>query len=91
MVVPSWDKSFLTLNAYSSDAKLGARQSIYAFADSPPNEGFFGWAVDQVALPGGERILDVGCGNGVWMSRLRASRPGIWQIGVDLSEGMAPK
>jgi len=83
-----WDRTFITGRAYGDDQKLSTRQSIYAFAKRSSEPGFFGWAVSRIAWRGAERVVDVGCGNGMWLKRLANAVPGVRAMGLDLSEGM---
>ncbi len=48
---------------------------------------FFAWVVDHVPWRGGERVLDVGCGTGVYVPYYRARGAGR-VVGVDLSPEM---
>ncbi|HKE75104.1 MAG TPA: class I SAM-dependent methyltransferase, partial [Acidimicrobiales bacterium] len=70
---------------YATDANLGARQRLWA---QRPRFDFIGWVVDVAGLraPSTARVLDVGCGNGMYLAELR--RRGIDAVGCDLSPGM---
>ncbi len=83
-----WDRKFITGRAYGTDEKLATRQSIYAFSKPTGEPGFFGWGVSRISWSGAEVVVDVGCGNGMWLKRLAGGMPGLRAIGVDLSEGM---
>lgn len=80
------DRGYLTEIQYSSDANLAARQAIYQFRQ--PRARTAPWAIDLAALTGDEPVLDVGCGNGLYLRELdgRAHRATV--IGMDLSAGM---
>ncbi len=83
-----WDRSFITGRAYGTDQKLSARQSIYAFSKPNGEPAFFEWGVSRIAWSGTELVVDVGCGNGLWLKRLANAIPGIRTVGLDLSAGM---
>ena len=83
----STDRQHLTTAAYASSAHLAARQAIYAYQQPPID--LPGWALAQVTWRGGETVLDVGCGNGVYLGRLAAQPvPPARLLGFDLSRGM---
>ena len=71
---------------YRTDTNLAARQSIYAFRQPP--QDLMSDVLDQLALAGDETVLDVGCGNGLYLAELerRAHRGRV--VGLDLSAGM---
>jgi SAM-dependent methyltransferase len=79
------------VSQYATDANLALRQRLWATARREP-EAFdlMGWVLDLCELDGGERILDVGCGNGAYERALsnRGHRGPV--VAVDLSPGMAP-
>jgi SAM-dependent methyltransferase len=76
------DRQTLT-SAYRSSAPLAARQAIYRYQQPPID--FLGWALALVPWHGGERVLDIGCGNGGYLRRL-AGRATV--LGCDRSRGM---
>lgn len=71
---------------YATDANLGARQRLWA--RQRPTFDLVGWVLDLAGLRAAatERVLDVGCGNGLYLAELR--RRGIRAVGCDLSPGM---
>ena len=71
---------------YSTDANLRARQRLWEVQD--PWFDLVGWVLDVAGLdpPTDARVLDVGCGNGIYLNELR--RRGTPAVGCDLSTGM---
>jgi SAM-dependent methyltransferase len=69
---------------YADPAKLTARQSLWQYLSGPPLPAR---VVDLV--PPGATVADVGCGNGVYLQRLRRRRGNPIVVGFDLSAGMA--
>lgn len=70
---------------YRTDAGLAARQALYRWTRRPvdlPAE-----AVAALAWVSGV-VVDVGCGNGAYVARLKDDRPDLRVLGVDLSVGM---
>lgn len=85
--MPTTDRAVLTGKAYADARNLAARQAIYRWQQPPldlPGE-VVGALADHRGL-----LFDVGCGNGVYLSRLRAERPDLGCVGLDLSVGMGP-
>ncbi|HYN34492.1 MAG TPA: class I SAM-dependent methyltransferase [Ilumatobacteraceae bacterium] len=71
---------------YATDANLRARQRLWEH-QQPPFD-LVSWVFELAGLSQGSahRVLDVGCGNGLYLARLRS-----WSIaatGCDLSQGM---
>lgn len=80
------DRSYLRDVQYRTDANLAARQSIYACQQ--PAIDLAREVVRLAAPSGGERVIDVGCGNGAYLAEL-ARRGQIGPVvGIDLSSGM---
>jgi len=80
------DRQYLTGVQYASDANLAARQAIYRFQQ--PLVRNAAWALDLAGLGGDERVLDLGCGNGLHLAELsRREHRGV-VCGMDLSPGM---
>jgi SAM-dependent methyltransferase len=82
------DRTTLRTQAYAQHGPLAARLSIYDYQQ------------DRVDLPGlavaGLRevrgtVLDAGCGLGTYVERLRADRPDLRVLPLDLSAGMRPE
>ena len=74
------DRQLLTRNAYPDSANLRARASIYDYKHPP--DDFFSFVLGQIEWPEGATVLDVGCGPGTYLQRVRG-------VGLDLSFGMA--
>jgi len=66
---------------YGNDKNLRARQGLWAISKREPHFALYPWVLELAGLVGGERILEVGCGNGEYLARVNA-------IGVDISLGM---
>jgi SAM-dependent methyltransferase len=64
---------------YATDANLAARQRLWT--ESPREGSFdtFGWLASMVK---GERVVEIGCGNGRYLERIDGC------VGIDLSKGM---
>lgn len=72
-------------SAYKDDTHLAARQSLYAWQE--PSYDLPGIVLHN--LPDGAgRILDVGCGNGKFLARIRRERPDLSAVGLDISAGI---
>jgi cyclopropane fatty-acyl-phospholipid synthase-like methyltransferase len=81
------DRRHLTTAAYGNSVNLSARQAIYAFQE--PAIDFPAWALALTPIGEGATVLDVGCGNGVYLRRLAARpAPPARLLGLDLSRGM---
>jgi SAM-dependent methyltransferase len=77
----------VTLNPpsqYVDDKNLRARQRFWQSQD--PYFDDVGWVLDLAGLSPGMRVLDAGCGNGLYLRGLRDR--GIAAVGCDLSTGM---
>lgn len=72
---------------YATEDNLRIRQEIHD-KYTVPNVNFGDWALGLVAWRGDERVLDVGCGNGLYYQRLRHRCPNAQYFGVDLFEQM---
>jgi SAM-dependent methyltransferase len=64
---------------YDTDANLAARQRLWTVSRREPAFDLFSWVLSMVE---GERVLDVGCGNGAYVGQLGRG------VGMDLSAGM---
>lgn len=73
---------------YKNDSKLSARQSIYVYQQ--PRIVLWQRVLDLAELRGDERVVDVGCGNGLYLGALeRGAHRGLC-CGLDFSPGMLP-
>ncbi|MER6359859.1 class I SAM-dependent methyltransferase [Kitasatospora sp. NPDC001527] len=79
------DKSILANSAYADGRHLAARQSIYQWQQ--PQYDLPGIVVEELAGTSGI-VLDVGCGNGKFVSRLHKDRPDLQVVGMDISAGI---
>ncbi|MFF0295845.1 class I SAM-dependent methyltransferase [Kitasatospora sp. NPDC004615] len=79
------DKSILANSAYADGRHLAARQSIYRWQQ--PQYDLPGIVVEELADTSGT-VLDVGCGNGKFVSRLHTDRPDLQVVGMDISWGI---
>ena len=69
---------------YESDENLVKRQGLWAYVDPSLTHG--GIPIQRISLRGDETVVDVGCGNGIWLSGLQGQVR--TAVGVDLSAGM---
>ncbi len=83
---PSTDRRALTEQQYADSGNLVARQSIYAF--QRPISDIWNGSLDLARLRGDETILDIGCGNGLYLGVLRARRHRGLVCAGDFSQGM---
>ncbi|MEV4557242.1 class I SAM-dependent methyltransferase [Kitasatospora sp. NPDC049285] len=79
------DKAILANSAYADGRHLAARQSIYQWQQ--PQYDLPGLVVEELAGTSGT-VLDVGCGNGKFVSRLHKDRPDLQVVGTDISAGI---
>lgn len=70
---------------YAQAANLRARQSVFAYASAPDGEPTI---PELIRCPPGQVLLDVGCGNGLWLDFARRESNPALAVGVDLSLGM---
>ncbi|HUC05579.1 MAG TPA: class I SAM-dependent methyltransferase [Acidimicrobiales bacterium] len=71
---------------YATGDNLARRQSIFAHLDPARSRG--GSPLQRLELEGHERVLDVGCGNGLWYTRVKQMAGSVWIGAVDLSMAM---
>ncbi|MEX2969532.1 class I SAM-dependent methyltransferase [Streptomyces sp. C184] len=79
------DRAILTGSAYNTGQDLSARQSIYQW--QTPRYDLPGIVVKQLEGTRGT-VVDVGCGNGKFIERLRRDRPEMRLLGLDVSLGI---
>jgi SAM-dependent methyltransferase len=72
-------------SAYRDDRHLAARQSLYRWQQ--PSYDLPGLVLDHLPHQTGV-VLDVGCGNGRYLTRIRADRPDLTVVGLDISVGI---
>ena len=81
------DRGRLAGSAYSSDRDLAARQSLYQWQmpryDLP---GIVAEKLSGIRVRG--RVVDIGCGNGKFIQRLREDRPDLSLLGLDIAPGI---
>ena len=78
-------REWLVREAYPDGRNLAARRSIYAYRT--PQCDLPALAVEQLRGARGV-VVDVGCGDGAYVRALRAARPDLTILGLDLSPGM---
>jgi SAM-dependent methyltransferase len=66
---------------YATESNLRHRQRLWEISERQPPFHLYSWVIGLARLTGGERILDVGCGNGRYLELVDA-------IGLDQSVGM---
>jgi SAM-dependent methyltransferase len=69
---------------YADDRNLRARQRLWAYR--VPAFDIAGWVLDLAGVLPGMRVLEAGCGNGIYLRALRERR--VNAVGCDLSPGM---
>jgi SAM-dependent methyltransferase len=79
------DRGRLAGSAYSSDRDLAARQSLCQW--QTPRYNLPGIVAEQLNGVRG-RVVDVGCGNGKFIQRLREDRPELTLLGLDIAPGI---
>ncbi|MEW1655706.1 class I SAM-dependent methyltransferase [Streptomyces sp. NPDC093707] len=79
------DRAILTGSAYRTGRDLAARQSLYQWQQ--PRYDLPGIVVEQLRHTHGT-VVDIGCGNGKFLARLRQDRPGLRLLGLDVSPGI---
>ncbi|MFF4399298.1 class I SAM-dependent methyltransferase [Streptomyces sp. NPDC001480] len=79
------DRVRLAGSAYNGDRDLVARQSLYQW--QTPRHALPGIVAEKLGGVRG-RVVDVGCGNGRFIQRLRADRPDLALLGLDVAPGI---
>jgi SAM-dependent methyltransferase len=82
------DPEFLRQQQYATSANLDARIALHVLFSTNPY-GWFRWLFDQLSLPGGSRVLELGCGAGSFWRQNLDRIPNSWAILLsDFSAGM---
>jgi len=71
---------------YATPANLLRRQALFAFRDPEQSSG--GSPLARIEWTGTERVLDAGCGDGLWTRALQDTHGVASVVGLDLSSGM---
>ncbi|MFC9155152.1 class I SAM-dependent methyltransferase [Streptomyces bauhiniae] len=79
------DRERLARRAYGSERNLAARQSLYQW--QTPRYDLPGIVAERLRGSRG-RVVDVGCGNGKFVRRLRTERPDLTVLGLDIAPGI---
>ncbi|MFI8433212.1 class I SAM-dependent methyltransferase [Streptomyces sp. NPDC079020] len=79
------DRTRLAGSAYNGDRDLAARQSIYQW--QTPRYDLPGLVAERLGDVRG-RVVDIGCGNGKFIQRLRQDRPDLSLLGLDIAPGI---
>ncbi|MGW3426968.1 class I SAM-dependent methyltransferase [Streptomyces melanosporofaciens] len=79
------DRGRLAGSAYNGDRDLAARQSLYRW--QTPLYDLPGMVAEQLSDLLG-LVVDVGCGNGRFIKRLRRDRPDLALLGLDIAPGI---
>ncbi|WP_053914573.1 class I SAM-dependent methyltransferase [Streptomyces sp. SCSIO 75703] len=79
------DRARLVGSAYNGDRDLAARQSLYQW--QTPRYDLPGLVAERLGGVRG-RVVDIGCGNGTFLQRLRQDRPDLSLLGLDLAPGI---
>src|SRR4051812_44595070 len=72
-------------NNYRDGRNLAKRQAMYDFIDASRSTRTP--LLDRFSWVGTEKVLDAGCGNGLWLSALRTDKQ-VMAVGLDISEGI---
>ncbi len=73
---------------YQNGKNLEARVTLHSLFSTNP-QSWFEWIYEQIELRQGQKVLELGCGNGMlWKENLYRLPEGIEVILTDISEGM---
>ncbi|MFF3084103.1 hypothetical protein ACFVRB_03510 [Streptomyces nojiriensis] len=78
------DRRLLSTHTYGTGQHLTARQWLYQW--QTPRHDLPGIVVSELAAIHGA-VADVGCGNGKFVERVRADRPDLSMLPMDISPG----
>ncbi|MGW2111162.1 class I SAM-dependent methyltransferase [Streptomyces sp. NPDC001948] len=76
------DRTRLAGSAYNGDRDLAARQSLYQW--QTPRYDLPGLVAERLGAVRGH-VVDIGCGNGKFIQRLRQDRPDLSLLGLDIA------
>ncbi|WP_411108320.1 class I SAM-dependent methyltransferase [Streptomyces sp. c-19] len=79
------DRARLAGSAYNGERDLAARQSLYRW--QTPRYDLPGLVAERLGDVRG-RVVDIGCGNGTFIQRLRQDRPDLSLLGLDIAPGI---
>ncbi|MEU1177646.1 class I SAM-dependent methyltransferase [Streptomyces sp. NPDC005820] len=79
------ERNRLTGSAYRTGRDLAARQALYRW--QTPRHDLPGLVAERLTAVRGT-VVDVGCGNGTFVARIRRDRPDLMVLGLDLSAGI---
>lgn len=81
-----WCLTLSSPTQYGTDANLRARQRLWGY--QRPSFDLVAWVlrISAIEAASADRVLDVGCGNGIYLRQLRAI--GVEAVGCDVSFGM---
>ncbi|MEL6308099.1 MAG: class I SAM-dependent methyltransferase [Chloroflexota bacterium] len=68
---------------FTTDDPLRIRQDIHD-KYTVPDRSFAEWVLERIPWQGGERFLDVGCGNGLYYTKMKAKDREFEYVGMDL-------
>lgn len=85
MTDPTTDRTALACEAYASGRNLSARQALYDY--QTPTHDIPGIVASRLSAVHGV-VIDVGCGNGRYVRRLRTDRPDLHVLGLDIAAGI---
>lgn len=83
--VDTTSREKLAGSAYKDEKHLAARQSLYAW--QRPSYDLPGIVLEHLPMTA-TSVLDVGCGNGKFLARIRHERSNGFVVGVDISPGI---
>lgn len=85
--MPSKNNIHIVQQHYQSADKWRIRQQTHDQYTYPRTD-FVAWIMKHIPLKGDERVLDVGCGTGLYYNYLHEKFPDMTYVGVDFSSAM---